>query len=104
MPPDGVDEGVDAGGVLVEAPGFLLKRGGASELSIPTGVFSACSSFFPVSEPASTYVPVASHGTAALAALLCSAAPIVNNPCELPVRSASYTVPGSSAMGTGEAL
>jgi hypothetical protein len=34
----------------------------------------------------------------------CDALETVNNPCETPVRNASYTVPLSSAMGTGAAL
>jgi hypothetical protein len=84
---DGAEEGAEAGTVL--APGFLVNRGGASELSIPTGVVSACNAFFLVSDPAGTYAPVASQGTDALAALLCNAAPMVNRPSELPVRSAS---------------
>ena len=34
----------------------------------------------------------------------CKAPETVNNPCETPVRKPSYTVPLSSAMGTGAAL
>jgi hypothetical protein len=34
----------------------------------------------------------------------CSAVETVNNPCDTPVRKASYTVPLSSAIGTGAAL
>jgi hypothetical protein len=78
------DDGGDA-----PSPEFFVSRGGASELSIPTGVVSACRALFPVSDPAGTYAPVASHGTDAFAALLCNAAPMVNKPCELPVCSAS---------------
>lgn len=45
-----VEDGVEAGalfaegaeaGAVVDAVGFLVKRGGASELSIPTGAASA---------------------------------------------------------------
>jgi hypothetical protein len=39
-----------------------------------------------------------------LAELLCNAFPMVNSPSEFPDRSPSYTVPGSSAIGTGSAL
>jgi hypothetical protein len=34
----------------------------------------------------------------------CEALEMVNNPCETPACMPSYTVPLSSAMGTGEAL
>jgi hypothetical protein len=34
----------------------------------------------------------------------CNAPLTVKNPAEAPVRTASYTVPESSAIGTGEAL
>jgi len=60
--------------------------------------------FFGASAPAATHSPVASHGTSALAARLCSALLIVNRPNAVPVFSPSYTMPDSSAMGTGSAL
>lgn len=73
-------------------------------VSIPTGADSAFGAGFGSSAPAGRQAPVPSHGTEALAALLCSAAFTVNSPSELPARSASYTVPESSAIGTGSAL
>ena len=96
---DVVEDGVEAGvlfpegaetGAVVDAVGFLVKRGGASELSIPTGADSAGRiPFFPVSVPAGTQAPVASHGMGALTALLWRAVFTVKSPRELPVRSAS---------------
>lgn len=72
--------------------------------SIPTGSFSARSAVFGFSVPSGTHEPVPSHGVCTLAALLCRALLTVNRPNELPARSASYTVPGSKAIGMGSAL
>src|ERR1700722_11904997 len=106
---DGLDP-VDAGAVDVAAGAALdvvplfVKRGGASVASIPLGTTSAFIPFFGASAPAATHAPVASHGTSALAARLCSALLIVKRPNSVPVFSPSYTMPDSSAMGTGSAL
>ena len=105
---DGVEPeaGVDpAAGV--EGLAALVSRvslGGASSSPIPTGVPSAFSTLIIGSVPFGRQTPVPSQGIAALALLLCSALPTVNRPSELPVRSPSYTLPESSAMGTGSAL
>jgi hypothetical protein len=64
------------------------RRGGASVVSMPIGTLSLFF-VFGFSLPAGTQLPVASHGIGTLAALLCSAAPTVNRPSELPVRSTS---------------
>ena len=89
------------GGDPLPVLGLCDRRGGASLPSIPTGTFSAAWAVFGSSVPAGRHVPVPIHGFSALAALLCRALSTVNRPIELPVRSASYTVPDSSAMGTG---
>ena len=93
-----------AGGASFGALAPLVNRGGASLVSIPTGTVSALSSVFGFSAPAGTHAPVPSHGVDTLTALLCSALLTVNSPNELPACSASYTVPGSKAMGMGSAL
>jgi len=106
-----VDAGVEAGEGVAGGVGFdalppLLSRGGPSLLlvSIPTGTSSAFIVVFATSVPAGSHDPLPIQGVSALAVVLCSAPLTVNNPSELPVRSPSYTVPESSAMGTGEAL
>lgn len=104
-----VGEVGDDGAELAGAPGFdplppLLKRGGSSLLSIPTGTDSAVCGLFAGSVPAGRHNPVPSHGLCTLTELLCSALPTVNSPSELPVCSPSYTVPDSNAIGTGFAL
>lgn len=93
-----------AGGVSFELPPLRLSRGGASLLSIPTGTFSAFSDVFAASDPAGSHLPVPIQGVMLLATVLCCAPSTVNRPRELPVRSPSYTVPESRAMGTGAAL
>lgn len=90
-----------AGAVLM---GLCVNRGGWSTVSMFGGFVSAFSTFFAGSDPAACHTPVPIHGVGTLAALLCSALPIVNNPREFPDRSPSYTVPGSRAIGTGSAL
>src|SRR5580658_5841664 len=70
------------GGAELDVVSLFVKRGGASV-------------------PAANHAPVASHGTSALAARLCSALLTVNRPIDTPVFSPSYTIPDSSAMGTG---
>jgi hypothetical protein len=73
-------------------------------VSIPVGTLSAFNSLLFVSVPVGTQFPVPSHGVCAFAELLCNALFTVNSPIELPVRSASYTVPDSNAIGIGSAL
>ena len=93
----GVAAGLDAS--------LFFRRGGSSPLlSTPTGTSSALCMVFGASAPCGKYVPVPSHGCALPGLLLCSAPWIVNKPCESPDRSASYTVPDSSAIGIGSAL
>jgi len=96
--PDSAD-----GGFGVSLPD-RVNRGGSSVDSRPTGFFSAVSSFFAANAPASSHVPSPIHGFAACGFSLCKAPLTVNNPCETPARKPSYTVPDSSAMGTGAAL
>ncbi len=83
--------------------GSRVSRGGPSPLSIPTGIDSAFGAVL-VSTPPGSHLPVPIHGLCTLTALLCRALFTVNRPRELPVRSASYTVPASNAIGTGSAL
>jgi hypothetical protein len=111
---DGVEDGVvvdgeafpESGAVLagVVFVGLCVSLGGWSAVSMCAGADSALSAFFAGSDPAARQTPVAIHGVGTLAELLCSAVPMVNNPSEFPDRSPSYTVPGSSAIGTGSAL
>ena len=97
--------GAELGGVAAPAaPGFRVNRGGPSPASIPTGTVSAVCVVFGVSIPTGTQAPVAIHGVWLFAVVLCSAPSDVNSPSELPVRTPSYTVPDSSAIGTGDAL
>ena len=105
--PPGACEGAAAGVVLAGVVSFgvlRVKRGGSSLVSIPTGTVSAVKVVFGFSVPAGSHMPVPIHGLWTLTALLCSALLTVNRPKELPARSASYTVPGSNAIGTGSAL
>jgi hypothetical protein len=76
------------------------KVGGLSSSS--RGFDSACSAvdFFGAA-PASSQSPSASQ---AFVCCCCNTFLTVNKPIGLPVRCASYTVPFSSAMGTGFAL
>ena len=105
MPCGGTEAGaVVAGGVSFGALPLLESRGGSSLVSIPTGTVSALSAVFAFSVPAGSHAPVPIHGLCTLTALLCSALLTVNRPNELPARSASYTVPGSNAIGIGLAL
>src|SRR5580692_318506 len=92
------------GGAELDVVSLFVKRGGASVVSIPLGTISAFIPPFGASDPAANHAPVASHGTSALAARLCSALLTVNRPIDTPVFSPSYTIPDSSAMGTGSAL
>lgn len=101
---DAVPVGVVEGPAGLDVVSLLVKRGGASVVSIPFGTSSAFIPLLGASDPAASHAPVASHGTSALAARLCSALLIVNRPRDTPVFSPSYTVPDSSAMGTGSAL
>jgi hypothetical protein len=96
--------GAAAGVGCLTFVGSRVKRGGSSPGSIPTGVVSAFSAVAAGSLPAGAHFPVPSHGLSTLTALLCNALPTVNKPKELPARSPSYTVPVSSAIGTGSAL
>ncbi len=76
-------------GELFAGAGFLVRRGGASIVSIPTGVDSALGDVLFFSVPAGTHDPVAIQGVGEFTALLCSAALTVNRPWELPVCSTS---------------
>src|ERR1700678_398220 len=101
-PAAGVVE-VVAGAAEVDVVSLFVKRGGPSLVSIPFGTASAFIPLFGASDPAASHAPVASHGTSALAARLCSALLIVNRPNAVPAFSPSYTMPDSNAMGTGSA-
>jgi hypothetical protein len=83
-----------------------VSLGGSSLLSIPTGTGSALAAFVSGSEPFACQIPVPIHRakTPGTDLFLWSALPTVNSPSELPACSASYTVPGSRAIGTGSAL
>ncbi len=109
-----VDDVCVEGGALADDPGsdfaagaeegFLVNRGGSSPLlSIPTGTSSAFRVVFGSSVPCGRKAPVPTHGVA-LAELPRSTPLTVKRPCESPPCSASYTVPDSSAIGTGSAL
>src|SRR5579863_6610668 len=100
----GVVPSVLAGAGVLDVASLLVNRGGASVFSNPFGAFSAFIAVFGASPPLASHKPVASHGTSAFAAWLCSALLTVNRPAGAPVFSPSYTVPDSSAMGTGSAL
>ena len=99
-----LEVGCAGGAAGVSFDGFRVSRGGWSALSIPAGTLSALGMSLLTSDPVGTQLPVPSHGFCVLAALLCRALLTVNSPNELPAREASYTVPDSSAMGTGSAL
>ena len=99
----GAGEGGFVSGSLLSAPGGgsdpgRLNTGGPSSSS--RGLDSAlCAADFSGSAPAACHLPSASQR------LLLRRTPVtVNSPSDSPVRSASYTVPESSAMGTGSAL
>jgi hypothetical protein len=102
--------GASAGGGAPRRVGFeslppaRLRRGGPSLLSRPTGTFSAFTVFLASSLPAGNQVPCPSQRFAAIVLLFRNAALTVNKPSEVPLCKASYTVPVSSTMGTGEAL
>ncbi len=96
--------GVPGAGVVGAVLSFFERRGGWSVVSIPRGTLSAFIPPFGASVPTGSHMPVPSHGVTALTALLCRAPFRVNNPTLVPVRSPSYTVPDSRAMGTGFAL
>jgi hypothetical protein len=100
------DDGGALSGGLSFADGSRVNLGGPSLVSIPTGTGSAFAPFASGSDPFARNAPVPIQVAKAPGAelFLCSALDTVNNPSEFPVRSASYTVPESSDMGTGSAL
>jgi len=100
------DDGAALSGGLSFADGSRVNLGGPSLVSIPTGTGSAFAPFGSGSDPFGRNAPVPSQVAKAPGAelFLCSALDTVNNPSEFPARSASYTVPESSAIGTGSAL
>ena len=105
---EGLASGLDSpGGAGGGSAGFAeLARLNTGGPSTGSGAGFDCASFFfaaaaaeAASALADCQVPSAIH------VWFASNAPdTVNNPCEIPVRTASYTVPLSSAMGTGAAL
>jgi hypothetical protein len=100
------DDGAALSGGLSFADGSRVNLGGPSLVSIPTGTGSAFAPFVSGSDPFGRNAPVPSQVAKApgVELFLCSALDTVNNPSEFPARSASYTVPESSAIGTGSAL
>jgi hypothetical protein len=100
------DDGAALSGGLSFADGSRVNLGGPSLVSIPTGTGSAFAPFVSGSDPFGRNAPVPIQLAKAPGAelFLCSALDTVNNPSEFPARSASYTVPESSAIGTGSAL
>jgi len=95
----------DLAGVVFAALVSCVRRGGPlSSAVIPTGALSAFIEGLGSSDPVGCHAPVAIQGASLFRALLCRALFTVNNPNELPVCSASYTVPGSKDIGTGSAL
>lgn len=95
--------GVEAGGAGSASAGFSARRrktGRESVSSRSRGFDSALWAALAGLLPAGSQVPAPAQ------VLLgpCSAPVTVNSPSEVPVRSPSYTVPDSNAMGTGAAL
>jgi hypothetical protein len=100
------DDGAALSGGLSFADGSRVNLGGPSLVSIPTGTGSAFAPFVSGSDPFGRNAPVPIQVAKAPGAelFLCNAPDTVNNPSEFPARSASYTVPESSDIGTGSAL
>ena len=107
---EGCEDVFEGGAPLADGAGLLafgsrVSRGGPSSAAlIPAGADSAFFAVSGASVPFARHTPVPSQGIAAFGLLLCSALPTVNSPSELPVRSPSYTLPESNAIGTGSAL
>jgi hypothetical protein len=100
------DDGAALSGGLSFANGSRVNLGGPSLVSIPTGTASAFAALISGSDPFGRHAPVPIQVDKAPGAelFLCSALLTVNSPNEFPARSASYTVPESSDIGTGSAL